>query len=117
MFSGAHVILFSADPEADRRFLDETLGFPNVDAGAGWLIFKLPPAEMAVHPSDGESRHELYLMCDDIRTLLTELEHEGVVISAPLREERWGFIAQIRLPGGSELAIYEPKHPVAHTLG
>ncbi len=116
MINGAHVILFSDDPEADRRFLGETLDFPNVDAGAGWLIFKLPPAEMAVHPSDGESKHELYLMCEEIGTLLTELKSKGVAISAPLREERWGFIARIRLPGGSELAIYEPRHPVAHSL-
>lgn len=116
MINGAHVILFSDEPEADRRFLGEILEFRNVDAGAGWLIFKLPPAEVAVHPSDGGSKHELYLMCDDIRTLLTELERKGVEISDPLREERWGFIARIRLPGGSELAIYEPRHPVAHSL-
>src|SRR5512144_938161 len=116
MINGAHVILFSDDPEADRRFLGETLGFSSVDAGGGWLIFKLPPAEIAVHPSEGGSKHELYLMCEDIETLLTELETKGVAIAAPLREERWGFIARIRLPSGSELAIYEPRHPVAHSL-
>ena len=113
MFTGAHVILYSRDAEADRAFLRDTLAFPNVDAGAGWLIFKLPPAEVAVHPTDAEPKHELYLMCDDIEKVLNA---KGVEVVEPASDQGWGIIASIRLPSGTPLSIYEPRHPVAHDL-
>jgi catechol 2,3-dioxygenase-like lactoylglutathione lyase family enzyme len=117
MINGAHVIISSHDADADRAFLRDTLGFDSVDAGGGWLIFRLPPAEVAVHP--GEPRdtaappHELYLMCDDIEATLEDLRGKGVDVTSPVRDVRWGLLSAFRLPGGSELAIYEPRHPVA----
>jgi catechol 2,3-dioxygenase-like lactoylglutathione lyase family enzyme len=110
MIIGAHAIVYSKDAEADRAFLRDVLGFPSVDAGGGWLIFALPPSEMAVHPSDENGVHELYLLCDDVRELARSLEEKGVVCS-PIREERWGSVVQVTLPGGGQLGIYWPKHP------
>ncbi|MFF8277166.1 VOC family protein [Streptomyces lateritius] len=115
MFSGAHVILYTSDADADRAFLKDVLGFGHVDAGHGWLIFALPPAEVAVHPTDDEPKHELYLMCDDIAGTLTTLEDRGVVISRPISDQGWGQLAAIRLPSGTELPLYEPHHPTAYT--
>lgn len=111
MFNGSHVIIYSNDAEADRAFIRDVLGFPHVDAGAGWLIFRLPPAEIAVHPTDGEPRHEFYLMCPDIEAALAKLD-------APreITEARWGRLARIPLPSGAELPIYQPLHPVAYNL-
>jgi catechol 2,3-dioxygenase-like lactoylglutathione lyase family enzyme len=114
MIIGAHVIMYSPDAEADRDFIRDTLGFRGVDAGEGWLIFKLPPAEVAVHP--GETRHELYLMCDDIESMLEELTAKGVEISHQVSVQAWGRLASIRLPSGSDLSLYEPRHPVAYDL-
>jgi catechol 2,3-dioxygenase-like lactoylglutathione lyase family enzyme len=116
MITGAHIVVYSQDAERDRGFIRDTLGLAGVDAGGGWLIFKLPPAEIAVHPTDGESKHELYLMCDDIETSLGEFRAKGVEISSPVSDEGWGLLASIRLPSGSDLPIYEPRHPVAHDL-
>jgi hypothetical protein len=116
MFNGAHVIVYSRDAEADRAFLGDTLGFPNIDAGGGWLIFKLPPAEVAVHPTDGEPKHELYLMCSDIEKVLGECTAKGVEIVEPVSDEGWGLLASIRLPSGTALPLYEPRHPVAYEL-
>jgi len=116
MINGAHVILYSRDADADRAFIRDVLGFAGVDAGGGWLIFKLPPAEVAVHPTDGDPQHELYLMCDDIGTTLEELAAKGVEVVQPVRDEGWGLLASIRLPSGSELSLYEPRHPVAYDL-
>ena len=116
MITGAHVIVYSHDAEADRAFVRDTLGFPGIDAGGGWLIFKLPPAEIAVHPTDGETKHELSLMCDDIGQLLAELTTKGVEISRAVSDEGWGLLASVRLPSGSDLALYEPRHPVAYDL-
>lgn len=113
--SGAHVVLYSRDPEADRAFFRDVLGYPHVDAGAGWLIFKLPPAEVAVHPGDDPSAHELYLMCDDLSATLGELSARGVVC-AEVTEARWGRLSRLRLPGGSDVGIYEPRHPRATDL-
>ena len=112
MISGAHVILYSTDATADRAFFRDVLGFPSVDAGEGWLIFALPPAEVAIHPADGMDHHELFLTCDDLKAEISALERKGVRCSA-VQEARWGSITRIRLPGGSELAIYQPKHPLA----
>jgi catechol 2,3-dioxygenase-like lactoylglutathione lyase family enzyme len=116
MINGAHVILFSGDADADRAFIRNVLGFAGVDAGGGWLIFKLPPAEVAVHPTDGATKHELYLMCDDIERQLAELSAKGVEVARPVSDEGWGLLAAIRLPSGAELPLYEPRHPVAYDL-
>jgi catechol 2,3-dioxygenase-like lactoylglutathione lyase family enzyme len=98
VISGAHVILYSQDAEADRAFLRDVLDFPGVDAGGGWLIFKLPPAEVAVHPTDGPPQHEFFLMCDDLDAQLGEFRAQGVEITRPVSEQRWGKLTAIRLP-------------------
>ncbi|WP_033215971.1 VOC family protein [Streptomyces virginiae] len=116
MISGAHVILHSRNAEADRAFLRDVLDFAGVDAGGGRLIFKLPPAEVAVHPTDGPPRHELFLMCDDLDSQLAEFRARGVEITRPISEQRWGKLTAIRLPSGAELPLYEPLHPTAHSL-
>jgi catechol 2,3-dioxygenase-like lactoylglutathione lyase family enzyme len=112
VITGAHLILFSRDAEADRAFIRDVLGFDSVDAGGGWLIFALPPAEVAVH-SGGEPSHELYLMCDDIEAEVDDLRAKGVEVKLPIAEQRWGRVVHVALPGGGELGIYEPKHPLA----
>jgi catechol 2,3-dioxygenase-like lactoylglutathione lyase family enzyme len=106
----AHVILYSTNAEADRAFFRDVLGYPFADAGHGWLIFALPPAELAVHPSDENDTHELYLMCDDIGALVAEMKTRKIPCSA-LQEERWGTLTHVTLPGGGKLGIYQPKHP------
>lgn len=113
MINGAHVIMYSGDADADRTFLRDVLEFAHVDAGQGWLIFALPPAEIAVHPADGEPRHECYLMCDDIDATLASLRERGVTVSGGT-DAGWGRRASIRLPSGAELSIYQPRHPIAH---
>jgi catechol 2,3-dioxygenase-like lactoylglutathione lyase family enzyme len=110
MISGAHVILYSKDAEADRAFFRDVLGFKSVDAGHGWLIFALPQSEAAFHPSDKNGAHELYLMCDDLNAEMAFFAAKGVRCSEVL-EERWGSITRIHLPGGSELGLYQPRHP------
>jgi catechol 2,3-dioxygenase-like lactoylglutathione lyase family enzyme len=116
MINGAHVILYSSDPDADRAFIRDTLGFPGVDIGGGWVIARLPPAEVAVHPTDDAPKHELYVMCDDVEGTLAELEAKGVEIASPVSDEGWGLLASIKLPSGTDLGIYEPRHPVAYDL-
>ncbi|MEV4940294.1 VOC family protein [Streptomyces zaomyceticus] len=116
MFSGAHVILYTKDAEADRAFLKDVFGFEHVDAGGGWLIFRLPPAEIAVHPTKDEPKHEVYLMCEDLTQALTELEDRGAEISRAITDQGWGLLAAVRLPSGTELPLYEPRHPTAHGL-
>ena len=115
MISGAHVIVYSKDADADRVFFRDVLRFPSVDAGHGWLIFALPPAEAAFHPADENGRHELYLMCDDVKAEMASLKEKGVVCSE-VHEERWGSITTISLPGGGEVGLYQPKHPTALKL-
>ncbi|HEY1217661.1 MAG: extradiol dioxygenase [Bryobacteraceae bacterium] len=112
MIFGAHVIVYSQDAAADRVFLREVLGFSSVDAGHGWLIFALPPAEVAVHPAEANGRHELFLMCDDLKAEIAALGDKGVRCSE-VHEERWGSITRIRLPGGGEVGLYQPTHPSA----
>lgn len=112
MIFGAHVIVYSKDAEADRAFLRDVLGLSNVDAGRGWLIFALPPAEVAVHPAEGSDRHELYLMCEDLKAEMSALAKKGVKCSK-VEEAHWGSLTNIRLPGGGELGLYQPKHPLA----
>jgi predicted enzyme related to lactoylglutathione lyase len=115
MITAAHVIVYSRDAEADRAFIRDVLGFESVDAGGGWLIFALPPAEVAVHPAE-QPGHELYLMCDDIDATVDEIQKRGATIRLPVLEERWGRLVHIKLPGGGELALYQPKHPIAARL-
>jgi catechol 2,3-dioxygenase-like lactoylglutathione lyase family enzyme len=117
MFSGAHVILYSRDAEADRVFLRDVLGLRGVDAGEGWLIFKLPPAEAAVHPTAGQPMQELYLMCPNIEAALADLAAKGVTTSHPVRAMSWGLLATIQLPSGTDLSLYQPRHPTAYDLG
>ena len=113
MITGAHSIIHSSDPDGVRAFFRDVLELPSVDAGHGWLIFALPPAELAMHPSDGDTRHELYLMCDDLDATVAALHAKGVT-TGPVHEERWGTITTLTLPGGTELGLYQPKHPTAH---
>ena len=113
MISGAHIIIYSKDAEADRAFFRDVLGFTSVDAGHGWLIFALPPAEAAFHPSDEiGSAHELYFMCDDLKAEMASLAKKNVKCSA-IQEQRWGSITKIQLPGGGEVGLYQPKHLTA----
>lgn len=120
MITGAHVILYSKDAEADRVFFRDVLGYAHVDAGRGWLIFALPPAEVAVHPAgdendeddEGEESHELYLMCDDLKVTVSMLATRDIACSPPIKAP-WGTLTHIKLPGGGKLGLYEPKHPVA----
>ena len=108
-----HAIVFSPEAEKVRAFFKDVLGLSSVDAGGGWLIFALPPAELAVHPAEGEGHHELYLMCDNIQATLTELKDKGVEVARDVADQGWGLLAAIRLPDGSEFPIYEPRHPIA----
>ena len=110
LITGAHTIIGSTDPDADRAFFRDVLGFESVDAGDGWLIFALPPAEVAIHPGKN-GRHELYLMCTDLEATLGEFKRKGVEVKLPILEQQWGSLASIVLPGGSTLSIYQPKHP------
>lgn len=109
MITGAHTVLYSKDPEADRAFLRDVLKLTHVDVGHGWLIFGLPPAEVAVHPADRNGRHEFYLMCDDVEKLVATLAKRGVTCE-PVQSMGWGMLTQVKLPGGGKLGIYQPRH-------
>jgi predicted enzyme related to lactoylglutathione lyase len=111
MITGVHAVIFTTDAERDRAFFRDVLEFPSVDAGDGWLIFALPPAELAAHPAEEGDRHKLYLMCNDVHATLAELKAKGVDISQPVSDDGWGLVTAIRLPSGAELGLYEPKHP------
>jgi predicted enzyme related to lactoylglutathione lyase len=111
MITGVHAIVYGADADAVRAFLRDVLELPSVDAGGGWLIFALPPAELAAHPAEESGRHQLYLMCDDIQTTIAELEAKGVEFTGPVSDERFGLLTSMRVPGGGELGLYEPRHP------
>jgi catechol 2,3-dioxygenase-like lactoylglutathione lyase family enzyme len=116
MISGAHVIIYSNDADADRAFFRDTLRFPAVDAGDGWLIFALPPAEVAIHPTAESDSHELYLMCDDIETAVRDLNSSNVECSA-VTDEGWGLLTHVSLPGGGRLGLYQPRHAVPDRIG
>jgi catechol 2,3-dioxygenase-like lactoylglutathione lyase family enzyme len=103
--------MFTRDADGLRAFLRDVLGFESVDAGGGWLIFALPPAELAAHPSDGDTSIELYLMCDDIEATVAELQAKGVEFTRPVSDEDWGLVTAMRVPGGGQLGLYEPRHP------
>jgi hypothetical protein len=124
VINGTHFLLYSNDPEADRAFLRDVLGFRSVDAGRGWLIFALPPAEIAVHPSDeGSARnaHEgvvgaaLYLLCDDLKSTMRSLKAKKASFT-PVQEAPWGIVTSIPLPSGAKIGLYQPKHPTALEL-
>jgi catechol 2,3-dioxygenase-like lactoylglutathione lyase family enzyme len=114
VITGAHAIVYSRDANADRAFFRDVLGFPSVDAGGGWLIFALPPAELAAHPAGTGGRHELYLMCDEIEATVADLKAKGVEFTAPVSDEGFGLLTSLKLPGGGELGLYEPRHPIPH---
>jgi predicted enzyme related to lactoylglutathione lyase len=114
VINGMHAVVFSPEAEQVRAFFRDVLELPAVDAGGGWLIFALPPAELAVHPSGGGSRHELYLMCDDIEATLAGLAAKGVEIAREITSESWGLLAAIRLPDGTEFPVYQPRHVPPH---
>jgi catechol 2,3-dioxygenase-like lactoylglutathione lyase family enzyme len=103
--------MFTSDADGLRAFLRDVLGFESVDAGGGWLIFALPPAELAAHPNDGDTRHELYLMCEDVEATVEELRAKGVEFTRPISDEGFGLVTAMRVPGGGELRLYEPRHP------
>ena len=109
MIDGAHSIIHSSDPDADRAFFRDVLALPNVDVGGGWLIFGLPPAEVAFHPAESSGKHELYLMVRDIEKFVDQMRVLGVACSA-IHDERWGRLIDITLPGGGALGVYEPRH-------
>ena len=109
MITGAHSIIYSTNPEADRAFLRDVLNLPNVDVGGGWLIFGLPPAEVAVHPSEKNDVHEFYLMCDDVKALTSDMKKRGVDCGE-VKNLSWGLLTQVSLPGGGKLGIYQPRH-------
>jgi catechol 2,3-dioxygenase-like lactoylglutathione lyase family enzyme len=111
MITGVHAVIFTTDAQADRTFYRDVLQFPSLDAGGGWLIFALPPAELAAHPADEGGEHELYLMCDDVRATIDELKGKGVEFARPVTDEGFGLLTAIQLPGGGELGLYEPRHP------
>ena len=113
MITGVHALIFSRDADGVRAFVRDVLGLPSVDAGGGWLIFALPPAELGVHPADEDGHHELYLMCDDLEVTLEELTARGAEIARPVSDEGFGRVASLTIPGGSKLRIYEPRHPTA----
>ena len=112
MINGAHIIVYSKDPESDRAFFRDVLNFPAVDAGHGWFIFALPPAEAAFHSAEKDDVHELYLMCDDLKVTMKSLKAKKVKCGS-VKEERWGSLTTILLPGGGKVGLYQPKHPTA----
>jgi hypothetical protein len=107
--TGAHMIIYSANGDADRAFLRDVLGFPHVDVGEGWLIFALPSSEIAIHPSEKSSEHEIYLMVDDVKGFVASMTDRGVRCTEP-RDQGWGVLTSLSLPGGGQLGVYEPRH-------
>lgn len=116
VITAVHALIFSTDPNADRAFPRDVLGLPYVDSGGGWLIFKLPPAEVGVHPSDGERRTDLRLICDDLDATLADLRGWGVEVTRPVTSQQYGMETALRLPGGGEVGLYQPTHPTAYDL-
>ena len=109
MLTGAHAIIYSSNADADRAFFRDVLKLKNVDGGGGWLIFALPPAEVAVHPAAENGGHELYLICDDVAAFVSEMRQRCVSCSA-VTEQRWGLLTEVTLPGGGKLGVYQPRH-------
>ena len=109
MLTGAHTIIYSKAPEADRAFFRDVLKLPNVDVGEGWLIFSLPPAELAFHPDDTGGSHEFYFMCEDVQAFVAAMESAGIACT-PIKALGWGQLTRITLPGGGQLGVYQPRH-------
>lgn len=120
MITGTHAIIYAHDPERARAFFRDVLDLPNVDAGGGWLIFRLPPAELGIHPADsgqaGGGSHELFLVCDDITRTMEELNAKGAQFTGPVAERGFGLVVTLRVPGAGEVGLYQPKHPTAYDL-
>ena len=112
MINGVHALIYAKDAEQTRVFFRDVLGFDSVDAGHGWLIFALPPAELGIHPAEGKPYHELYLMCDDVNKTIADLENKGVKCR-PVNETRFGLVTSFEIPGGGTIGLYEPRHPTA----
>jgi catechol 2,3-dioxygenase-like lactoylglutathione lyase family enzyme len=112
VITAVHALIYSTDADADRAFIRDLLGFEGIDSGGGWLIFALPPAELGIHPTDGEPHHELYLMCDDVERTVAELGAKGVKFEGGIVDAGFGRLTTIRLPSGVGLPMYQPKHPV-----
>jgi hypothetical protein len=110
MIVGSHVVIYSRDDAADRAFLRDVLKLPYVDAGGGWLIFGLPPSEIAFHPAEGATSHEFYLMCQDVQAFTREMQRRSIKVE-PISEQRWGLLTYLTLPGGARVGVYEPRHP------
>jgi catechol 2,3-dioxygenase-like lactoylglutathione lyase family enzyme len=117
MINAVHTLIHAEDAEKTRNFFRDVLGFPAVDAGHGWLIFALPPAELGIHPAEGEARHEIYLMCDDIERTVAELRAKGVEIAEPVHDLSYGLMTKIVIPGAGRMGLYQPKHPTPLRLG
>ena len=113
MINGVHALIYAKDAEKVRAFFRDILGFSSVDAGGGWLIFALPPAELGIHPTEGAEHDKFYLMCDDIAATVKELKRKGVEVTRPIEDVRWGLVTAIKVPGGADLGVYQPKHPTA----
>ena len=116
MVNGIHALFYSTDPDATRAFFRDVLALESVDAGRGWLIFALPPAELGIHPAEGSQGTELYLMCDDVERTVAELRAKNVAVTRPISDQGWGLVTAIAVPGGIELGLYEPRHPTALAL-
>jgi len=120
MVNGVHTIIYAKDAAKARAFFKDVLGYPSVDAGRGWLIFALPPGEIAAHPSHfgggRNGKHELYLMCDDIAKTVAELKEKGVEFKGEPKDRGWGILTTLKIPGGGTMGLYQPKHPVAAKL-
>lgn len=118
MITGVHAIVYATNADATRKFLGDVLGLSSVDAGRGWLIFALPPAEVAAHPAEDESehKHELFLMCDDLKQTMQDLKAKGVEFVGEVSEQPWGSLVNLKVPGGGTMGLYQPKHPLAITL-
>jgi catechol 2,3-dioxygenase-like lactoylglutathione lyase family enzyme len=116
MINGMHAIIYTRDADKARAFFRDVLKFPSVDAGGGWLIFALPPSEVAAHPSDDSEDHELYFMCDDVKKTVDELKKKGVEFTSPVSDQGWGLLTTLRIPGGGEIGLYQARHPKAIDL-
>jgi len=120
MITGTHAIIYAQDAERARAFFRDVLDLPFVDSGGGWLIFRLPPAELGIHPTEGgaaaSGRHELYLMCDDIEATVADLGGAGVEFTEPIADRGFGLMATLRVPGAGEIGLYQPKHPTAYDI-
>jgi catechol 2,3-dioxygenase-like lactoylglutathione lyase family enzyme len=116
MINGVHGLIYTPAADEVRAFFRDVLEFPSVDAGVGWLIFALPPAELGIHPAEVNS-HELYLMCDDIEATIAQLRAKGVEFTRPVSDEGFGLVTALRIPGGGELGLYEPRHPTPLSRG